>query len=250
MRSEFLDIPVYDDNELTEILGKQFLQREKIHHWPLSYVERIDLEGKSVIAKYSKLSLENSFYSSVSHDFILKPVFMAEMEDTSVTILPFINGREPEQHEIYSAIERIQAISSDIYWADASSFDKFMDLIDASCTILEKYDAKEFCEPLRRKCSSLSEFFVPEKIGYVHGDLKRDNIIICGGNPIIIDWQRPMKAPLVIDRVTCGLEDAPDAVCLAKIFETYWLLYAFNEKLNKLPHVINWALKNLESILK
>ena len=62
-------------------------------------------------------------------------------------------------------------------------------------------------------------------------------------------WQRPMKAPVIIDRVTCGLENDPDAVCLCKIFETYWLLYAFDKKLCKLPHVINWAVKNLEEIL-
>ena len=249
MRSEFLDLPVYDDNELSEILGEKILCREKLHHWPLSYVERIDFEERSVIAKYSKLSMENRFYSSVSADFLLTPIFTAEMDDTSVTVLPFITGREPEVSEISDAVNQIKGISSDICWADASSFEKFMILIDESCCILEKYNAGELCDPLRVRSASLEGFFEPELIGFVHGDLKRDNIIITDGKTIIIDWQRPMKAPLIIDRVTCELENDSEAVCLGKIFETYWLLHAFDKKLCKLPHVINWAVKNLEEIL-
>lgn len=60
MRMEFLDLPVWDDNELTDVLGEKPKCREKLHHWPLSYVERVDLSEKSVVVKYAKLSTDKS----------------------------------------------------------------------------------------------------------------------------------------------------------------------------------------------
>jgi len=93
MYIEFLDLPVWDTAEITGALGEAPVARQKLHHWPLSYVERVDLNGRSVVIKYSKLSMENEFYSAVSADFILKPELLTEIGDTSVTVLPFITGR-------------------------------------------------------------------------------------------------------------------------------------------------------------
>jgi len=92
------------------------------------------------------------------------------------------------------------------------------------------------------------DFFTDNAVGLIHGDLKKDNILITDTGIVILDWQRPMRAPLIIDRVTCGLENDPRAVHLAKAFETYWLLYAFERCLYKLPHVLGWAKKNIYDI--
>lgn len=249
MRTEFLDLPVWDDTEIADALGETPLTREKLHHWPLSYVERVDFSNKSVVIKYSKLSMENEFYTSASAPFLVKTEYMTSIGDTSVTVLPLVVGREPDDGELAAASALIRQISSVPLWLDASTHEKYMEMISESCRILNKFDPDFRCDEYLGICRGMENFFTDDKIGLVHGDLKRDNVLVAERGIIILDWQRPMIAPYVIDSVTCGLLSDKSAVALAKSFETYWLLYAFDRCLHVLPHVLNWAKKNISDII-
>ena len=93
MREEFWKIPVYEDQELAGKLGAAVLRREKLHHWPLSYVEKVTLEdGRSVIykAQHAAASVENLFYSRVRAPVLLKPVFSEEGEGWAALGLPYV----------------------------------------------------------------------------------------------------------------------------------------------------------------
>ena len=47
-----MKIAAHEDRELEELLGGEILMREKLHHWPLSYVEKVTMKrGETVVYK-------------------------------------------------------------------------------------------------------------------------------------------------------------------------------------------------------
>jgi hypothetical protein len=70
MREEFMRIWVHDDKQLEEILNSKIISRQKLHQWPLSYVEKVKLKDNVQFvykSQNSDASVENEFYSKVKN---------------------------------------------------------------------------------------------------------------------------------------------------------------------------------------
>src|SRR2546422_732537 len=64
----FTDILMHSDDELAESLGSDIVQRETIHQWPLSCVQRLRLGDERKLIYKSQLppTVEPEFYESAS----------------------------------------------------------------------------------------------------------------------------------------------------------------------------------------
>ena len=163
-----------------------------------------------------------------------------------------IVGREPDDTETATALEMLA--SAEIHnvpvWLDISHYGKFTDMAKYSAALLVKHGSSLDLSKLGEVCVSLEHLWDgKDAVGLVHGDLKRDNILVCSDGIKIIDWQRPMFAPKIIDGVSALTVTDADAVRLAKLIEAYWLLYAFDKKLGALGHVFKWAEKDIADVI-
>jgi len=71
------DLWIHDDTELSELPGDSIIQRQTIHEWPNSCVQKILLESKkTIIYKYQSGGIADSlFYEKVNspkHDSVPK----------------------------------------------------------------------------------------------------------------------------------------------------------------------------------
>ncbi len=80
MREEFMNLCILEDRKAEDWIGCKIETWEKLHHWPLSWVEkRILSNGRTVVYKSQRAeaSVEKSVYEKVRADFLL-PVLHAE----------------------------------------------------------------------------------------------------------------------------------------------------------------------------
>ena len=72
MREEFLDLWILENREAEAWTGCRIVAREKLHHWPLSWVEKWVLsDGSAVVykSKRAEASVEKAVYERVRAPF-------------------------------------------------------------------------------------------------------------------------------------------------------------------------------------
>lgn len=259
MREEFLNIWIHDDEWLEEQLGGEIASREKLGQWPLSYVEKVTLkDGARFVYKSQNAasSVEREFYSRVSGPYLLSPLYSGTYENCDVMIFPYLDypapGAVPEAglERIVTKISRaIQSFSDMPVFLDISSEEKLTQIIDTVCVSFEGKDVgalKRWVAEKARAC------YDKQQIGNVHGDLTASNILINNGGPrYILDWQRPMRAPVMLDSALALRLAGYDAVkrygafgILAALCHFIWYSYAY---INFMPFegIYNIAHKHL-----
>ncbi len=265
MREEFLNIQVYDDEELSGLAGCRVLSREKLHHWPLSYVEKVELaDGRRLVYKAQRAaaSVENEFYSRVTADFLLKPVFSEQGEGWAALGLPYVehkkyrpgSGDELREHTARWS-KMLQELTDVPVYFDISTHDKFIELLENALGAFTEED--ELLTSLHRWAEDSAKLcYRDQPVGLLHGDLTGDNIIAEGGElRYILDWQRPMRGPLALD-TALALESAGFPLPeddqfgrMARIFWGIWYSYA-RRCLLPFPDMLDTARKNFERGLK
>jgi len=247
MRTEFLNITIHDDAELEAILGGKISLREKLHHWPLSYVEKVTMEdGARLVYKTqnSDSSVEAAFYSRASAPFLTRPIYTGTLENCTVLIMPFfdyppldatdLSGADFEQ--IISDIStQIQTLGDIPVYFDISSQDKLIALTDGVCNVFQPDEVAAVKGWVRNEAHVCYDKCA---IGNVHGDLSLSNILAEDGRPrVIIDWQRPMKAPVLLESAIARLllADCASAAAaelsgfdlLARLVHFVWYAHAY-----------------------
>ena len=246
IRTEFLHIQVHKDEELAHWIGQEIVTRHKLHHWPLLYVERVDLQnGDSLIykAQCAAASKELAFLTGHSAPFLLKPIKTGHHQGTDIIVMPFsplpnmgsLNLSDSELNEFLIGIQ--QMISplgdADVFY-DFSTSRHFIALVEKVCEHLtaggQDLDSAQHILDWVHKNSA--RLYAKDSVGLLHGDLSDANILVEGRSPRwILDWQRPMLGPRTLERAMMfHLSDRDDL----KWFENYgvmarimvWIWYA------------------------
>jgi len=257
MREEFLNIWIHGDEWLEEILSRKILSREKLHHWPLSYVEAVTLSDNTRFvykSQRSASSVEKDFYSKVKKPFLVSPIYSGTYESCDILILPYLNYptlgdvSENELDQIISNTNKmIQSISDMPTFYDLSSVDKLVKIVDTVSVNFEEKSTQKELGILKKWISEKSHVCYDNRIiGNVHGDLIATNIMIEDGKPrYILDWQRPMTAPVLLENAIAFKLAGHDPVkkygdlgILAVICQFIWFSYA---SIDLLPFVADIA---------
>ncbi len=227
IRDGLLTLP--DDGELSRLLGAEIADRTPVHAWPLSKVERLSTE-KGVFALKTQLaaaSVERAFYAAAKHPVLLSPAAAGDCGDCGFLLLPWADG-EPEVWDSLTDGEvrrRVRELSGvfqtfgDVpVWRSYTSEDDIRDTLadlravwpaekSGALSTLEVWAERVGLPCLRRDT------------GLVHGDLKAENLV--GG--FVLDWQRPMRAPLFLEEETALLLSGRDGAGAEASFAAFVL---------------------------
>ena len=260
-----MNIWIHEDKQLEELLSEKIVSRKKLHQWPLSYVEKVVLKNNSQFvykSQHSASSVEKEFYSKIKSPFLIYPVYSETYENCDIMILPFLDyptlGKVPEDEleQVVLNINRIIQDFSDMpVFFDLSSADKLAQIIDKVCIIFEGKGEDQNLAVLKNWLMKKAHVCYDNKqIGNVHGDLTYSNILTeNSGLRYILDWQRPAKAPVMLENALAFRLAGYNAVrrygdfgILAAVCSFIWYSYACDKFM---PFVYSHAHKILLEIV-
>src|SRR5437867_12312984 len=90
----FTDILMHTDDELAETLGAEIVERETIHQWPLSCVQRLLLDDGAKLIYKSQLppTVEPEFYASASSPLLLGHRVLEKLGDCDTMAIDWIDA--------------------------------------------------------------------------------------------------------------------------------------------------------------
>ena len=250
----FFKLYLYDSSALESFLQCEIIKRETLHEWPLSCVELLVLTSGQRWVYKSQFgpSVEAEFYGAVQSDLLpAARVLPCNEESHSHMLFEFIDAPllsnmnlSPEEAFETSQVvlKRIKGIDRDIpYYLDISSEEKWIELVDVTLASLSHLiSTKVFTSTNESRLTSLRSVALGdsvlstlnEDVGLVHGDLKGENVFVLPDAFQIIDWQRPILGPRVLDLLTLrsslGLEPerhvAKGSILLSNILQVNWFV--------------------------
>ncbi len=215
-RHTHFNLWLHDDDELGEHLGAAITERETMHQWPLSCVQRIHLaDGRDIVYKsqYGP-TVEPEFYRKARSPLLVAAETVWESDRHSAMLLDFVHAPllqdvEMQEDEALRTAREIMAqlaeVEGDIPFAfDISGPSKWLQFVDSTLTDLQSLvDQGCFEETTTETVAILHKHSRDPEIleasakdvGLLHGDLKGDNIFVCEEGYKLIDWQRPALGP-------------------------------------------------------
>jgi hypothetical protein len=216
----YFDLYLHDDQELAVHTGGAIVEREMLHEWPLSCVERIATTHKQWIYKtQSGPTVEAAFYAVAQSD-LLAPTRVLYQQDGYTCMLgefvdaPLIEDLGLNEGQALSITRQVRARMDEMeghlpYLYDIRTPELWQSLVDGTLeNILNligqgRYTqtTPDIVEELRGWAHSEQTLqAVRRKPGYVHGDFTGDNLFVLGeGDYRVIDWQRPYYGPTELD---------------------------------------------------
>jgi hypothetical protein len=199
------------------------IRRETLHEWPLSCVQRLHCEdGQSFIYKVqSAPSVEPEFYRQARSsllvtarilpvdsgpaallledvhaprlgDVILSPADAVALTEQILDQIAAIDGNLPALNDIRSEDgwrAYTEAILNDLCALVAA--DSFQQVNAAMIDTVAAATAAEDVRAARQG-----------KSGYVHSDLRTENVLVAADRVCVLDWQRPLWGPVALDRLS------------------------------------------------
>jgi len=216
----YFDLYLHDDQELVAHVGGKILEREMLHEWPLSCVERIATAHKRWIYKcQSGPTVEAAFYTVTQSDLLIPTRVLYQQEGYACTLseyvdAPLIEDLGLSEAQALSIARQVRAQMDEMkghlpYLYDIRTPESWQSLVKGTleniADLIEqgKYTqtTSDLVEELRGWAYSEQTLqAVQRKPGYVHGDFTGDNLFVLGeGDYRIIDWQRPYYGPTELD---------------------------------------------------
>lgn len=205
----YFDLELLDDATLNQFLPAPIVTRHTLHEWPLSYVERLSCrDGSHHIYKSQRPpSVESDVYRTVTASHLLP----ATIIQTHQLLLPFIEATPihdgastaayirsaiasmPPQMPVYRTLDTIDAWDTLMHQTISTLQNLIQNTTFVHLTLADITQIEAIAHT-----PDIHALWQGE-IGIVHGDVMRGNIINTPHQTYIIDWQRPMYAPTVID---------------------------------------------------
>ena len=210
-RHAYFDLELLADEQLRPYLPAPITDRHTIHEWPLSCVQRLDCaDGTKYIYKSQRQpSVEAAVYRTVSAIHLLP----ATVIDDHHIILPYVSPSAHIDHPVDVAqgvLAHIATMPSHTpVYRTLDTIHAWGMLMDATiATLRQLVNSATFTHLTHAEITRIAEWahhrdvraLWQGPVGVVHGDLSTTNILHTSAQTYVIDWQRPLYAPVVIDR--------------------------------------------------
>jgi hypothetical protein len=218
----FTSILMHSDDELAAALGVGVAERQTIHEWPLSCVQRLLLEDGTKLVYKSQLppTVEPEFYQCASSPLLPGHRVLERFGECATMTFDWIDApllRDEARSEselvehgrrVVAAIGAIQGelpVYKDIGSVDAWSAAAEVALEKLSKLVLGgRFGSTEIeaVARVRRRAASPGVLnAITECPRVVHGDLTAEQVFVTGDGYRVIDWQRPVLGPPEVDLV-------------------------------------------------
>jgi hypothetical protein len=252
------DLLLHTDEELGELLGSPVNQRATLHEWPLSCVQDLRLaDGQEWIYKAEAApTVEPEFYAAARSAVLPHTRLLHRDEDSAILLIEKVRGNRldclslSEKDALRTAAEMLRRIAAvqgnPPVYLDISNLPHWSGLMsgmveDLYGLVSTRRFSKTTRADIRRLASAARALVVEEiynpfryrgEIGLVHHDLTCDNIFLTFGGSRIIDWQRPIRGPVDIDRVhllaSLGFDPRPHVhpgiIVMTDLLRVHWLV--------------------------
>ncbi len=217
----FFDLLLHTNSELEDHFGSPVYERQTLHEWPLSCVQRLDFaDGRRLVYKsQSGPTVETDFYLRASSPALSSVEVLHQEGLYSSLVMEYLDA--PRLWDLHLAREdllrigkalkdEIRQIQGDfLVYLDIRSWQRWQAVMaemiadlrrlvrtaEYSCVTLPMVDVVEQAAAL-----STVRAVYDQPVGLVHGDLAGDNVFVLpGGGYRIIDWQRPLMGPVDLD---------------------------------------------------
>jgi len=277
----YKDILLHSDAELTELLSSRIIERETIHEWPLSCVQKLLLDDGTKLIYKSQLppTVEAQFYENATTDLLPGHRLLGHLGHCQVMTIewidaPLLRDLARSATQLFdhgrNVLARIAAIEGQLpvhldigsaeSWSNAveETLEKLAGLLsDGRFRLITNGDAIRVRE---WGISSRIINAVTENPRLSHGDLKADQVFITPDGYRVIDWQRPVIAPPDVDMVSLFVESGidPGEYVDDAVVEIFWFLrlyWAVEAQFDIFPNTTmplldRWAAEAIEQILK
>ena len=275
----FTDLLLHTDDELSRLLDSGVVERETIHAWPLSCVQRLRLaDGRQVIYK-SQLppTVEPEFYERASSRLLPGYRLLGKLGACHIMAIawieaPLLSDVAHDETELVAhgrrVMEQIGAIGGDLpIYLDLRSVAAWSGLVEAvlgklRTLVLDGRFGRTDLDAARRvrawATSGEVVRTVSERARLAHGDLLAEQVFVTADGYRVVDWQRPLLAPPAIDLVALlvsqGLEPrrhvAPAEVGIFWFLRLHWAVEAQHDLFPAFrgPLFDNWAAEAIGQI--
>jgi hypothetical protein len=223
MHPFFPNILLHTDAELSSLLDSATVERETLHEWPLSCVQRLLLADGTTLVYKSQLppTVEPQFYEAAVSRLLPGYRRLGKLGGCDILLLDWIDApllRTVSQDEAdlaahgHRLVGQIGDISGNLpVYLDIGSAEAWAAVVEITLAKLDQLISdrrfglvdKSALEQVQAWSTSAE---IVETIGkeprLVHGDLKADQVFVTADGYRVIDWQRPMIAPPEIDLVS------------------------------------------------
>jgi hypothetical protein len=219
-RHPYFDLWLHEDAELAALLGSPVTGRTTVHEWPLSCVQRLTLaDGRTQIYKaQAPPTVEPDFYVHARSPLLVTARLCAAPDGPAALLLdaltaPRLADSRPSAKDGLCIAETILAQIGQIAGAppviadirSSEQWAAYAGTMLADLTALVESGAfhqtdHALIDRLRRQALApgvLAAFRTPT--GCVHRDLSGDNIFVLPEGYRVIDWQRPLLGPVLLD---------------------------------------------------
>jgi Phosphotransferase enzyme family len=247
----FSNLFLHADDELSDILGSPIVDRRTIHEWPLSVVQRVQLEdGCTLVYKSQRPpTVEMAFYDRAFSSLLPGHRSLGKLGDCDIMTLDWIDApllstiatqpAEMAEHgrRVIDEIAKITAIDDgdvpvylDVGTIDAWSANARNALHKMRTLVIDRRFASLTLDAVDRLTTWSEHDDVLDAIAanprVTHGDLKGDQVFVTETGYRVIDWQRPLIAPAEIDLVSLLVEQQmkPYGLVDITIIRIFWFL--------------------------
>jgi len=215
------DLWMHDNRELSNLLEFKIVQRQTIHQWPNSCVQKVEMEdgSKWIYKSQSGITIESSFYEKAHSPILPRARTLWKDSWYSCMLIEYLDA--PVMGQLKTSETKLLEISSELVEAIADIEGDYPVLLDIRsysqwCVmatetlgklrklIKEKHQYGSGPEDIasieKTVCSPLLESCFSGKTGLIHGDLNGGNLFQHQGGYKIIDWQSCKLAPIELDQ--------------------------------------------------
>jgi hypothetical protein len=219
-RHRHFDLLLHEDEELGELLGDRVVSRKDLHEWPLSCVQEVCTAGgrRLVYKAQREPSVEPAFYSAARSSLLAAAEVLHDDGMHTCMAVDYIDAPLAEDLDLTEQealdlgaelLEMIGRIEGDLpHHLDIGSAAGWRALVDETLQVAFALAAEgTFANTGEAVLARLERHALSEDVlalfsgpmGYVHGDLTGDNVFVLDGGYRVVDWQRPLLGPTVLD---------------------------------------------------
>jgi hypothetical protein len=244
----FTDILMHSDDELAEMLGVKIVQRETIHEWPLSCVQRLVLgDGRKLIYK-SQLppTVEPEFYANASSPLLLGHRVLQKLGRCATMTIdwmdaPLLRDEARSETELVAhgreVLAQIGEIKGELpVYVDVGSAEAWSAVAETALDKMGKLvqdgrfgstDLDAVSRMRQWSASARVMESIVDRPRVIHGDLTAGQVFVTSSGYRVIDWQRPVFGPPEVDLVTLLVDRKfePRRHIQPTVVEIYWFLH-------------------------